>query len=138
MRIGELSRRSGVPTRMLRYYEEQGLLASERRPNGYRDYPESVVGDVEQIRGLISSGLPTRLIRLLLGMEGVEGEELARTCSRNVAESLAAELEVLEGKIGCLTRSRDTVREFLARTRHAEVLGDAQVVLGRQTAGSSS
>ena len=26
MRIGELSRRTGIPTRMLRYYEEQGLM----------------------------------------------------------------------------------------------------------------
>ncbi|GAA4383903.1 MerR family transcriptional regulator [Agromyces bauzanensis] len=119
---------------MLRYYEEQGLLASERRPNGYRDYPEAVVTDVEQIRGLISSGLTTRVIRLLLGMEGVEGEELARTCSRNLAESLAEELAVLEAKIGCLTRSRDTVREFLARSRHAEVLGDAHVVLAPHAA----
>jgi hypothetical protein len=63
-------------------------------------------------------------------MEGVEGEELARTCSRNVAESLANELETLDSKIACLTRSRETVRNFLARTRHAEVLGDARLVLG--------
>ncbi|MCX5095152.1 MerR family DNA-binding transcriptional regulator [Streptomyces sp. NBC_00365] len=34
MRIGELSRRTGVPTRILRYYEEQGLLGPERAPNG--------------------------------------------------------------------------------------------------------
>ncbi len=38
MKIGELSRRTGVPTRMLRYYEEQGLLRPERADNGYRSY----------------------------------------------------------------------------------------------------
>ncbi|HEU4807448.1 MAG TPA: MerR family transcriptional regulator [Homoserinimonas sp.] len=129
MRIGELSRRTGVPTRMLRYYEEQGLLTSERSPNGYRDYSETAVENVELVRGLISSGLPTRLIRLLLGMDGVDGGELARTCSRNLAESLAEELVSLESKIDCLSRSRDTVRRFLARTRHAEMLGDARLVL---------
>ena len=43
MRIGELSRITGVSTRSLRYYEEQGLLVGERLPNGYRDYtPEAV------------------------------------------------------------------------------------------------
>ena len=130
MRIGELSERTAVPTRMLRYYEEQGLLESERESNGYRDYPEPAVAQVELVRGLISSGLPTRLIRTMLGMEGVHGEELARTCSRNLAEDLAHELDTLDSKIACLTRSRDTVRAFLARTRHAEVLGDARVVLG--------
>lgn len=129
MRIGELSLRTGVPTRMLRYYEEQGLLSSERSANGYRDYPEAAVDGVELIRGLISSGLPTRLIRLLIGMDGVDGGELARTCSRNLAETLAAELVSLESKIACLSRSRDTVRNFLARTRHAEMLGDARLVL---------
>lgn len=133
MKIGELSRRTGVPTRMLRYYEEQGLLESERRSNGYRDYPEAAVDQVEMVRGLVTSGLPTRLVRTLLGMEGVEGEELARTCSRNVAETLANELETLDSKIACLTRSRETVRNFLARTRHAEVLGDARLVLGSLT-----
>ncbi|WP_173922690.1 MerR family transcriptional regulator [Agromyces sp. Marseille-P2726] len=129
MKIGELSRRTRVPTRMLRYYEQQGLLSSERLPNGYRDYPESAVEQVELVRGLISSGLPTRLIGTMLGMDGVEGEELARTCSRNLAESLAEELATLESKIRCLERSRDTVRRFLARTRHAEVIGDARLVL---------
>jgi DNA-binding transcriptional MerR regulator len=129
VKIGELSRRTGVPTRMLRYYEEQGLLSSERRPNGYRDYAASAVDDVELVRGLISAGLPTRLIRLLIGMEGVDGVELARTCSRSLAESLAAELKSLESRIDCLSRSRDTVRSFLARTRHAETVGDARLVL---------
>jgi DNA-binding transcriptional MerR regulator len=129
MKIGELARRTGVPPRMLRYYEEQGLLASERLPNGYRDYPETAVEVVDEVRRLISSGLSTRLIRLLLGLDGIEGEALARTCSSSLAESLADELRSLESKIACLTKSRDTVREFLARTQHAAVLGDVSGVL---------
>ena len=34
---------------MLRYYEEQGLLSSERLANGYRDYPEGAVDQHPQI-----------------------------------------------------------------------------------------
>jgi DNA-binding transcriptional MerR regulator len=34
MRVGELSRRTGVSARMLRYYEEQDLLHPERGSNG--------------------------------------------------------------------------------------------------------
>ena len=60
MRIGELSERTGTPRRLLRYYEEQGLLVPDRTPNGYRDYAERTVDRVLQIRGLLEAGLPTR------------------------------------------------------------------------------
>jgi DNA-binding transcriptional MerR regulator len=46
MRIGELSRRTGVNERLLRYYEEQGLLRPDRLPSGYRVYAESDVQTV--------------------------------------------------------------------------------------------
>ncbi len=66
MKIGELSRRTGVPTRLLRYYEEQDLLHPERTENGYRFYGEPAVLDVQQIRGLLDSGLTTEMIRAIL------------------------------------------------------------------------
>ena len=50
MRIGELSRRTGTATRLLRYYEEQGLLTPQREENGYREYGEHLVDRVLQIR----------------------------------------------------------------------------------------
>ncbi len=37
MRIGELSRLTGVSVRALRYYEEEGLIRPSRGGNGYRD-----------------------------------------------------------------------------------------------------
>lgn len=120
MKIGELSARTGVPTRMLRYYEEQHLLASQRLSNGYRDYPETAVPRVEHIRGLISSGVPTRLIRFILGAD--DDPALAQTCSRMFAEALAAELTDLDDRIACLTRSRETVRSFLAATEYDDLL----------------
>ena len=38
MQIGELSARTGASVRMLRYYEEHGLLEPERTESGYRVY----------------------------------------------------------------------------------------------------
>jgi len=70
MYIGELATRTQTSPRLLRYYEEQGLLQAERDSNGYRVYGLDAVHTVETIRCLISTGVPTRLIRLLL--PGVE------------------------------------------------------------------
>jgi MerR family redox-sensitive transcriptional activator SoxR len=41
--IGEVSRRSGVPASALRFYEERGLIASERAGSGHRRYPRPVL-----------------------------------------------------------------------------------------------
>jgi DNA-binding transcriptional MerR regulator len=62
MRIGELSRRTGVSVRALRYYEEQGLLRPQRRPNGYRVYSDADVSAIRRIRVLLAAGLNTAQI----------------------------------------------------------------------------
>ena len=66
MRIGELAARSGVAVRMLRHYEQKGLLAPRRAANGYRDYDERDVEQAVLVSSMVRSGLPTRLIVPLL------------------------------------------------------------------------
>jgi DNA-binding transcriptional MerR regulator len=66
MRIGELSRRTGVSVRMLRYYEEQGLLDPARGPSGYREYADGDVQTVKNIRVLLAAGLGTATIAEVL------------------------------------------------------------------------
>jgi MerR family transcriptional regulator, redox-sensitive transcriptional activator SoxR len=41
--IGEVSRRSGVAASALRFYEERGLIASERSGSGHRRYARPVL-----------------------------------------------------------------------------------------------
>ena len=41
--ISEISRRSGVASSALRFYEERGLIRSERAGSGHRRYPRSVL-----------------------------------------------------------------------------------------------
>jgi MerR family redox-sensitive transcriptional activator SoxR len=41
--IGEVSRRSGVASSALRFYEERGLIVSERAGSGHRRYPRPVL-----------------------------------------------------------------------------------------------
>ncbi|MCK6209570.1 MerR family transcriptional regulator [Georgenia sp. EYE_87] len=125
MKIGELSRRTGVAPRLLRYYEQQGLIEAARSDNGYRSYGEEDVARVERVALLVRSGVPTRLVRAILDLEGARAPELAAVCTRDVAEKLAAELRELDARISCLTRSRETIRGFLAGTEHRELVGAA-------------
>jgi DNA-binding transcriptional MerR regulator len=57
MRIGELAQRTGVTTRALRFYEDQGLLAARRSANGYREYDENDLQLVKEILTLQTVGL---------------------------------------------------------------------------------
>lgn len=62
LRVGDLATRTGVSPRLLRYYENQGLLAAERSSTGQRLFGTTAVEQVRYIRQLLEAGLPTRVI----------------------------------------------------------------------------
>lgn len=67
MRIGELSRRTGLTPSKIRFYEAQGLIRQVRRQgNGYRDYPAQAVQLLEIITSAQQSGFSLGEIRHLL------------------------------------------------------------------------
>ena len=41
MNIGDVARRSGLPAKTIRYYEDIGLVTPRRDPNGYRAFGEA-------------------------------------------------------------------------------------------------
>jgi MerR family redox-sensitive transcriptional activator SoxR len=41
--VGELATRCGVATSALRFYEERGLIDSDRNASGYRQYPRAAI-----------------------------------------------------------------------------------------------
>lgn len=88
VRIGELSERSGVSRRALRYYEEQGLLVPERTRNGYREYAADAELTVAQIQGLYAGGLASHTIRRFLPCAR-GGEPQLQMCAELRAELLA-------------------------------------------------
>ncbi|MEU0453247.1 MerR family transcriptional regulator [Streptomyces sp. NPDC006129] len=98
MFIGELSSRTGISTRSLRYYEQQGLLRPQRRASGYREFDESDVATVRRIRILLAAGLNTDLIREMLPCMVDEGAILAPTCEE-MAQDLKRERDRLSRSI---------------------------------------
>lgn len=121
MKIGEVAERTNVAPRLIRYYEQQHLLTADRADNGYRSYTEEHVERVARIAGLIQSGVPSRLVKVLLDTEEAAAQDQP-TCPQEVAELLCEELTGIEARIDCLTRSRDTIRTFLAKTKNEDLL----------------
>jgi MerR family transcriptional regulator, redox-sensitive transcriptional activator SoxR len=66
MRIGEVARRAGVCTSLLRYYEDVGLVEPLERVSGQRRYDESVLRRLAVIDVAQRAGLSLDEIRELL------------------------------------------------------------------------
>jgi DNA-binding transcriptional MerR regulator len=114
MRIGELARRTEVPARLLRYYEDQGLLTPDRQVNGYRDYAPDDVPRVLQIRGLIDAGVPTAIIREILPCLEDPATIRIKDPSPEVVDALERRRDQMDARIQCLARNRDAIIRYLA------------------------
>lgn len=114
MLIGELSRRTGVNTHQLRYYEAQGLLEPGRGTSGYREYGSDAVLTVAQIRKLLGAGLSTQEIAYLMPCVTGTGPDL-EPCPE-LLETLRARLDGLDERIDTLTRSRAALHAYIDTT----------------------
>lgn len=108
MRISAVADRTGIPARLLRYYEEQDLLAPARDAWGYRDYTDQDVEVARCIRQLLAAGLSTSTIRTVLPCLTERAGRLAPICSDTI-EDLQREQARIEASIEALTASRDAI-----------------------------
>ncbi len=111
MLIGELSRRAGVNAHQLRYYEAQGLLEADRGANGYREYDESAVLRVHQIRHLLGAGLSSEDIAYLLPCAVGEVPELLG-CPELLA-AMRSRLRRLDDQMDRLAQSRAALADYV-------------------------
>lgn len=125
MQIGELSNRTGATVRMLRYYEEQGLLRPRRTGSGYRVFAESDIERVGYIRCMLASALPSGVVRQALAFLLDEPPAVPPTAEecRPLAEVLQAQLDALTERIELLNRSRDQLAAFVEDVR-GQLTGD--------------
>jgi DNA-binding transcriptional MerR regulator len=121
VRIGEVASAAGVSVRALRYYEEQGLLESERSPSGQRHYPDGAVDRVRWLQLLYRAGLPSRAIVDLLPCvhTGIATPEMITR--------IATERDRIDQQVRDLTATRDRMDEVLAATRRYAASGDCAV-----------
>ena len=119
MRISELSHRTGVSVRSLRYYEQKRLLCARRLGNGYRDLDEQAVERVQTIQMYLGLGLSTEQIEEILQCSGISPlpqplpvcEEVLLDLYQDKLQDVAHQISVLTAlhtrlteRIACLER----------------------------------
>ncbi|MFF8912364.1 MerR family transcriptional regulator [Streptomyces sp. NPDC015032] len=96
MLIGDVARRSGVSTRMLRHYESLGLVRpTGRTDSGYREYSGENIRRILHIESLRSLGLSLRDVGRALDDPGFAPAELVDDLIRQTRDRIAAETELL-------------------------------------------
>jgi MerR family redox-sensitive transcriptional activator SoxR len=94
--INEVSRRSGVAASALRFYEDKGLIRSERAGSGHRRYPRAVLRQIAfivfaQKIGMTLDEVAGELQKLPGGRvpEGSDWGKLSRSWSQRIDEQIA-------------------------------------------------
>ncbi len=98
MNIGQASKASGVSAKMIRYYEQTGLIpAADRKSSGYRDYSDTDIHMLRFIRRARDLGFSVAEISDLLGLWRDETRQSAEV--KRLAQS---HIDALEKKIADL------------------------------------
>ena len=113
MRIGEAARLSGVPAKLIRYYEGAGLLSpAGRDANGYRIFDERNVHELRFIKRSRSLGFPIKQINELLRLwrDKQRPSQKVRALAEVHKQSLVARMEAHRSIIKVLRRLIDACR----------------------------
>src|SRR6185369_14376765 len=69
--IGQVAQMTGLPTKTIRFYEDQGIMPKvDRAENGYRLYDEEMIFELKLVKNARDLGLPVSSIKKL--MKGCE------------------------------------------------------------------
>lgn len=109
MKIGEVSKRTGVGVEALRFYEKSGLLDRPvRTESGYRMYPETVLERIAFIKQAQVLGFSLNEIKLLI----VEKQKGQSPCAE-AREIVRTRLSELNERIAELIKYRDELTSTL-------------------------
>ena len=126
MTIGQLSRRTGVPIKALREYEQLGLIYTlGRSESNYRLFDEEALWCVQVIRTMRSLGLTLKEIQDLTALYL---ERPGEPIGPHFGEKLEAALTRIEARITDLQALQQRIRDFQS-AHAAELAGETELDL---------
>ena len=108
MNIKNVSERTGLPAKTIRYYEDIGLITPARGENGYRKFSENDLHKLAFVGRARHLGFSIEDCRNLLALWGDNGRSSADV--RAIAQS---HLEQIEAKLRELAEMRDTLARLV-------------------------
>ena len=124
--ISQVSRLYGVSVRMLRYYEEEGLIQSKRKDDyAYRVYDDDAIRRLQQIIILRKLQIPVKQISTIL-----DNQDAAATIDifRQSINELDEEITALSTIKSILSFLADALQEKANVSIHHDLLSDASVL----------
>lgn len=107
--IGALAKRSGVAASALRFYEERGLIHSERNVVGHRRYPRAALRRLAFIVFAQRIGLTLQEVAVELAKlpkhqvpTAADWAKLSSTWKRRIDERISELERLREGLVGCI------------------------------------
>lgn len=118
MLIGEFASEAGTTPRMLRHYEDTGLLTPVGRDaNGYRIFAAEQLPRARQVQALLASGMPATLVRQLLDVLTDTGGIYPEHVDPETLTAVETEYERMCRCVACMTARRDALRAYLDQLR---------------------
>ncbi|WP_415919535.1 Cu(I)-responsive transcriptional regulator [Tateyamaria sp. SN6-1] len=122
MNIGQVSARSGLPSKTIRYYEDIGLIKPRRSENGYRTFGETDLHKLTFLGRARTLGFSIEDCRILLGLYEDESRESAQV--KAVAEE---HLAAIDQKLEQLQSMRNTL-SHLVKACHGDHRPDCPIL----------
>lgn len=113
MNLAKVSELTKVSPRMLRYYENLGLIQPHRASNNYRSYTQKDIENIKKIKILNDAGMNLKDIHVLLPCFDLD--ERVFTLCPAVQEKLQTELKHVSDQLNKLQTSQSLLQSFLAK-----------------------
>ena len=122
MNVSQAARRSGLPAKTIRYYEEVGLIRPDRAANGYRDYSAEDVHSLAFLKRARGLGFSIEECRQLMALYRDKSR-----ASQDVREIASAHVAAIDDKIAELQSMRRTL-DTLVRACHGDSRPDCPIL----------